>query len=567
MIIKEVFYSVFAANSSAFDVWLRALSLIVIALFLLSLLFGTFVPLYTDEVATKMMLARFFAEEGKIVTAFPQCGSSFFINTPLLFYPAAIVHSFLYSSLLPFGIRISGVAMAFLWVVLFYWWIVNFHPVRQNRIYLFGCITAMLSLGITPFLLILARSEQWLVMLITLYCIFPIISKNILQRQSVFWHLVLVIAFALVTSLFFYVHPKAVFFAPLVAVSAIYTFRGKSRLKLLILSFIFACTVQNILFAKTALDCEQAPKLSAMLSAQTIDFGLIKTNPTELIRTAVGNLLTAPIKITTHILFNHSYQSGWLSDMDEYYSSAMPNIANVGSKILLLACLWGALILPLLYFRRSITSNSIGASFCLVASLWTGYVGHLALYNSWNFYSGALILPLAIVILIWVGIELFNLYIQRLWAKCTLLTILLFSLLSSYSLFFMIIPKLVSIAYSDNGLSSSQPLSVPALKYASQRLNVRELAKSCGVVGDGASRLVVDDLTYFAFDGLREPIHMVYLYEGGFGADIPGAEIAPFLAKMKSSGIIAQCTYLPEFYKIQAVRHGNLCCVKLGSIK
>ncbi|MES2181594.1 MAG: hypothetical protein V4493_05805, partial [Pseudomonadota bacterium] len=156
---------------------------------------------------------------------------------------------------------------------------------------------------------------------------------------------------------------------------------------------------------------------------------------------------------------------------------------------------------------------------------------------------------------------------KKIWAKLILLTILLFSLASFFILFSSVVPSLILTNYVDKSFLIGQPLSVATFNCPSQRLRVRALASQCGIKGDGANRLVVDDLTYFAFDQLRQPLHMVYLYEGGFGADISGNKIKPFLAKVANEGIIAQCTYLPEVYKASAIHDGNYCCVRLDADK
>lgn len=553
-----------SSTGSALNKWLNTLCLVVILLFLASLLLGVFVPVYTDEVATKMVLARFFAEGAKVVTLFPQCGASFIVDTPFSFYPAAIVYSFLYAGLWPLGIRIAGIAMAFVWLALTYWWVVRAIPARQYRIYMLATIAAILGFGVLPFLMVLARSEQWLITLIGFYCLLPVFSKRILRPASILPDLGLLFVFVLATSLFFYIHPKAIFFFPLVIISAYYTFGVKRKLLLgLSISFILICSVQSVLLAKATSRCDSAPKLSAMLSSQTIDFSLIKTHPEKFIATAIKNTVKAPVKIVNHILFSDSYQSGWLPATNKNDLGFMVSLANGSAKTIFLVCIFCALILPFRFLWNARSISGRDERFFIIMALWVGLVGHLAIYNAWNFYSGALVLPLVIWMLVLMGADFFQLVMKKIWAKRALVIILLFSLASFCTLFFSVVPSLILTNYADQSFLIGQPLSVATFNFPSQRLRVRALANQCGIQGDGASRLIVDDLTYFAFDQLRQPLHMVYLYEGGFGADISGNKIKPFLAKMANEGIIAQCTYLPEMYKASAIRDGNYCCVKL----
>ena len=568
MLIKKLLPSYIVSPALTLDKWLNALSIVVILLFLASLLLGIFVPLYTDEVATKILQARLFAEGGKIVTLFPQCGASFVVDTPLSWYPAAMIYAFLYSGLEPLGIRISGLAMAFAWVALSVWGVVKITSISQYRIYLFAAVAVILGLGVLPFMLILARAEQWLILLITLYSLFPIISRRIIFYESALNKWSLFFVFCLVTSLFFYSHPKAIFFFPLIIISAFYTFGKKYRLHLgLSIIFLVICISQSMLIAKTLTSCEDAPKLSAILSSQTLDFKLIKTSPVAFITTATENIINAPNSITNYVLFSNNYQSGWLPAVDEGSLTFAVRFVNDISQALLLTCLWSALLLPLFFFCKFINSAKNRENFFLVLALWIGLVGHLAIFSTWNFYGAALILPLSILILVLVGADSFQLAMQRLWAKWVLIIALVLSLSSFYVLFNTVLPKLILIAKADKGLLLGQPLSVATFNFQSQRLRIRALATTCGIHGDDSNHLVIDDLTYFAFNRLHQPIHMIYLYEGGFGLDVAGDRIEPFLTKMASDGIIAQCTYLPQLYKDKAVRDGNYCCVNLSANK
>jgi hypothetical protein len=95
-----------------------------------------------------------------------------------------------------------------------------------------------------------------------------------------------------------------------------------------------------------------------------------------------------------------------------------------------------------------------------------------------------------------------------------------------------------------------------------QRDIIRQFSKQCGLSGDGARRLVVDDLTYFAFDELREPLHLVYFYELAYGVDIKGEATIRMLEELGVPGIVAQCAYMPSLLLPRAHKDGNLCCVK-----
>jgi hypothetical protein len=112
-----------------------------------------------------------------------------------------------------------------------------------------------------------------------------------------------------------------------------------------------------------------------------------------------------------------------------------------------------------------------------------------------------------------------------------------------------------------------QQLSVPTFTFPDQRKKIRSFASSCNLSPDSSRRIVIDDLTYFAFDNLKEPIHLVYVGPYGMGGDIKDGELIPMLRRLGSPGAIAQCAFFPiEFKNNGALSFENLCCIKFESV-
>jgi hypothetical protein len=554
----------FMGRFNSFESWLTCLSLLVICLFLLAILLGIFVPVYTDEVATKMMLARFFAENGKIVTVFPQCGPSHIINTPVLFYPAAWVYALLYAKLLPLGIRISGVLMALVYVGLIGLWLFKTNTVRRNLIYLFAAIATILGLGVLPFLSVISRAEQLLFLLIVLFSILPTLSNRMQLNVSGFRVLFLLLFFILITSIFFYSHPKAIFFFPLCLASAYYTFGLKRKYILaLAVCLVLLCTIQNYLLSKATVQCTPAPQLTAMLASQTIDLSLLKSEPRQFLVEMADNIINAPAKISEQVAFKYHYQSGWLPAPVQMSSDWLFNCINSLINNILPIVILASLVLPSIWMVSKKTEQKFYARYFMVLSLMLGLLGHLALYKVWNFYAVSLVLPLSVWILILVFSDTFLIKINLKQAKLALAMFLLLSLSSFYVLFSTVLPKLVQTNYGDSATLVGQPLSVVTFNFDAEKQKLKKLAKACGLNGDNQSSLVVDDLSYFAFNDLHTPLHVVYLNDAGFGVDIAGDKLTHFLSSLQSPGIIAQCTYFPKVYQRKTIQQNNLCCVNL----
>ena len=548
--------------------WLDVLSWLVIFTLGVSLLLGMFLPLYTDELATKIMQSRFFAEHGRLLTLFPQCESGFISDTPYSWYPAAVIYSFIYSQLEPLGIRIAGVVTSLMSLVVLFYWISSKALISKDKILLCATVAAIFGLGVFPFVLVLARAEQWLVLLIVTYCLFPIISKRLLQHKNKLVEIASFIIFCILTSFFFYTHTKSIFFFPMIFISALYSFGSKHKLLFgLSLMFTVVCAIQTVQYARAAIRCDDAPILSKLLASQTIDMSKLTVSPLLVINDAINNLVSAPQQITRHLVFQSEYQSGWLPPEKTESFSDVVAIVNVVVVTILQGVIWLALLTPLILIFSGMQWANVGKEKLLVCSIWIALVGHLAIYKVWNFYGGALVIPISVALLVISCAEIFQLSIRTRIGKSILLIVFVTSLLSFSLRFFNVMPDLIAIAHSSTNSLPGQPLSVSAFNFENTRARVRLLANECGLQGDGSKKLVVDDMTYFAFDDLQQPLHLVYLYEGGFGADIGGDKLQKFLTKMGSDGIVAQCTYFPHLYLGHAIRDDNICCIRLEKLQ
>lgn len=551
------------ANTPGTDKWLDALSWATILAFMASIALGLLVPVYVDEVATKLVQARFLAEGGQMLSLFPQCASGFILDTPLTWYPAAAVFSLLYGYLQPVGLRIAGIATVLAWVAAFAGWVFLTIPAGRGRLRNLAGMAGILGLGVLPLTMGLARPEQWLVLLLTCYLTLAAGAGRLDSRGRAWTPAVLFAAFLLMTSLLNFVHPKALFFLPFVIVAACCVF-GTRRKWLLGLAAAFAivCAYQTFGFAQAVTRCEDAPILSGILGAQTTKLSLAFSDPIGFVLEVSGNLAAAPGKIAEHGVFQSAYQSAWLPPVPFAASEAIVRAVNLGATgVWYLACLLAALLPPLVFLRRP-GPDGDGAGRFLIPALWIGLLGHLALYREWNFYGGAMVIAIAGLLLVH-GLGRAR-TLQRLPAlgNLALGSVLLLSLASTAVLGVQQGPRLLRAARSTDAVPANQEYSLNAFAYPGARDRIRDLAEACGLPGDGAVRLVVDDLAYFAFTDLRQPMHLGFLWPGGWGADIAG-KTRDLLVGMQSEGIIGRCSLIPPEFRHQTLREGDLCCVDL----
>lgn len=544
--------------------WLDAVSWAAIIAFVATISLGIIVPIYVDEVATKLVQARFLAEGGQMLSLFPQCSAGFILDTPLTWYPAALVFAGLYGHLQPLGIRIAGLAVFAAWLAVFTGWIFLASTDARQRLRAVAGMAAILGLGVLPLTMVLARPEQWLLLVVTSFLLLAAGAGRVAAYLGrIGGPAALLSAFLLLTSLLNYAHPKALFFLPFVLVAAWYVF-GKEQKWLLGAAVAFAlfCAYQTFHFAQVATQCEEAPILSGILRAQTTSVTLLLEDPAAFLGEVSTNLLAAPGRIAAHGVFQSAYQSAWLPPVPFAAESSGVHAINLATTgIWYLALLFSVLLPPLVFFLTpGQLENATGR--LLAPALWIGLVGHLALYKEWNFYGGTLVLPIAGLLLVHSLGRLRSLASPAWLASGVFASVFLLLLASIAVLTQQLAPRLLQVARTAAELPSNQPYSVNAFAYPEARHRIRSLAEDCGVPGDGATRLVVDDLSYFAFTGLRQPIHLGFLAPGGWGADIAG-KTGDLLVGMQSEGIIARCDLMGPEFRYQTMREGNLCCVDL----
>ena len=100
-------------------------------------------------------------------------------------------------------------------------------------------MTAIVGLGVLPLTLILARPEQWLLLILTCFLALAAGADRLLSKRRFWKPAVLLAVFLLLTSLLNYAHPKALFFLPFVLVAAVCIF-GLQRKWLLGLALAFS---------------------------------------------------------------------------------------------------------------------------------------------------------------------------------------------------------------------------------------------------------------------------------------------------------------------------------------
>ncbi len=235
------------------------MSLAIAALAMATFIVAMLIPIYSDEIAIQMARARFFIEGGALLNLFPQC-RPLLAPIPASWYPGAVFNAIVYSGATGIGLRIRGIALCAAWLLLLWIW-AGRHPqtlVPRRRFQ--ALILSFNMLGVLPFVLVLARSEQLLVLGLVAYCMlalfWPAKASDGLPMKSLKGA-----ALFLMGSVFLLTHPKALFFAPLMVASTWLVFRNAGRQwvagAMLVTGFAI---FQSFQYAQLTASCPGAPR-------------------------------------------------------------------------------------------------------------------------------------------------------------------------------------------------------------------------------------------------------------------------------------------------------------------
>ena len=546
---------------------LLALSYAVLASFACVFLLGILVPLYSDEVATKLMQSTFFLERGRLVSLLPQCDSPILRPIPLTLYPAGILYAIAYAPLGLLGIKLSGLLIAAAWMFFVARAVVRSAPDRRTKVTRLAVVAALHGFGVLPFVLTSARPEVLMVLCVVAYCGFAL-DDRARGGRPMGARALRAVLFCILTSVFFFAHPKALLFTPFVLVCAVFAFPWRyTRLLALVAPLVVLTAAQVYADTRAIGACTHAPKVQRSMADQMLDPAQLVVEPGRLVAKGLHNVVATPGRIADAIVLRDSYPSGWLPSTASGALGAGAAFVNGITFVVFgvyLCCVPALIVLAFRQRRTTAERRCLTLAIVLGAALGA----NVFLYNWWNYYNSALFLPaLSLVGLLalraggarairrplqtFPGLAAFAL--SMFFAAATLSMVLTLRQLG---------PTLVATARVDGTVLPGQPASVPVFRYAAERTKIRHLASTCGVDTDRPRRLVIDDATYFAFEAVHEPLHVLYITDVAmWGADMRGEALRQFLRDQKATGIVARCDFYPTALWRYAKREAGYCCI------
>lgn len=513
--------------------------------FLLTLWMIFYSPVYADEIFWKLMIARLESDQGKLVYLFAQCQEGQWIDAPLTWYPAMFISSWLYEDAShPWILRIHG-WFSFL-ILLGLWTHILKKRAGLGLINAFLSVSAFMSVGVLPFLMVYSRPEQPLLLLISMTLLVTLF-KAPSKQLNVLPSFLTMMCFALVATLLSSLHPKGMFFFPILLVLAWRQLKSWPWIAVLVLIMGWAA-YDTLHVWQLRTTCPEFPGLMTALKALTLRPGDLLTDPLIFIQKGLGNLLNFDAYVSS-IEIQNKYISNWLpADSIGWMGLNASTVAN--------ALLW----LPLLIAVVVITSNWIygrrpqgSIDLMLWFSMLLALVSIVVLQTQKNFYEVSLIWPLFI-----------------------LLTIFSFGRpvsISAHTSVRTVIAILVAVALLSSVLRIER-FGTVALEWRKNRLqevvlvdrqnqDLRDFALNQCSIQNHAQRLVLDKDTYQAFWKHQHPIFLDYA-AGWWAGE---SDVQETYRKRQVQGLIALCINVPEADRLVAIEYNGYCCISEKALR
>ena len=527
---------------------LGAVAILAAACFALAL----FLPVYTDEIVWRAAQGRVAEDGGALSVTFqPGCGQ-YAIAVPALLYPFRLIDGALYHLLdTPFATRAWGVTLAIAWIALASILARRALPRGTG----FAVVLGFATLGVMPFLLVISRPEQ--VLLIGFTCFFVPLFMPAPQLPPPLGAASLRAAGGvLLASFVLAAHPRGILALPLMLA---FLWRIARRPAVAAVASaavaIFAVVAYRNWAARWA--CPDDPGYAHLLMWDNLGSALEQHMFLPFMRELFHSLVYGGAWYLSEFLPKPTYTSGLLPGFDRPILAGTIAIAFVVFVTGGIAAFIEALIARA--WRRE------PLAFFGTAALWLYYGAAVAIRVAKNDYEAAAMEPAMAMAALgsfqlgWRRLaELFGAARMAAVARGGLVVLLALSLASEAMLLANYIPDAAG-AWREPGIPRGQQVSVSVAGYGALSRRIAAAARLCGI--DAAApgeHLVVDETTSFVFRRSRQPFFVTF-FEEGWGKFRP--DPTELWRDKKSAGMIVACERVPPALSGKAVSSGGFCCL------
>jgi hypothetical protein len=517
-----------------------------------------FVPIYTDEIAWKIIQSRVTEDGGQslALTLEPSCGPYSFA-VPMLLYPFRWVDSLVFRGMTgPLALRLLGFGTALLWLALAGAFATDVARTRLSRGVVAAGLIALVTIGVMPFLLVISRPEQ--VLLIAFTCFLYPLMKPAPDPPSRGRAIASAIGGWALCSYALAAHPRAAFALPLML---LFIWRITRR------PLVAGCAGAGILAVAFVsyrdfvlrLACPGDPDIAALFVKLNIGSALEQ-----------GKLLP----YLSGVLFSLRRTAGWYINeftlRSKYASDMLPGFSHpllgwaveLFFSLLVVAGIAAFVMLTAGFRKRRETRLAVAG----VGALWFFYfacVGSRILKFDYEAELMEPVMAMAALSSLWLAwprlAVRFGGARLAVAARSALTVLLALSVASQGWLLINDAPYAWG-AWSKPGYAAGQAFSITNFGYGRLRSQILATARLCGI--DPAARpqhLVVDELTYFAFADSYQPFFMTYFDENGWRQGL--GDPRPLWRASKSAGMVVACQRTQSAFADAVTRNGAFCCL------
>ena len=536
--------------------WPRLLERLVFASFLLSLLFGILLPIYTDEVGWRMQLRA--GMDGGIDRMISDiCGPNTNAAPPLFMMPFRHLSAWLNLAFPdPLYVRIVGVGCAIVWAFLMRALIGRIAADARQRSLLRALAFALLGMGVLPLMLVMSRPDQIVLLAMTSAVLVAVVAA---QRTAPgvlgTWLWPLAIAALGIAAISY--HLKGVLIAPLILVCIFLSGSGKRTLTARILAMLLftGMAAQGAHYWVERFRCPDDPVLAEKLAKQNIASALVTEGDwRDVTMTA---LIGANPNNYIMLAEARKYpMSDWLprGQIDNNTSIArfiVMGLAWNGTTVIAMFCLIIALR-QRWRERRIDLATAVPVALAGLAMVWG------ISQRARNDYEIMIALPMLALFCVFSLSAIPWTPLRTRQMGVGIAIIALCSLVGQADIARRYYPLLRSAA-DQTGYVFRQPYSVSAYGFGPLRKTILETARLCGIGKNGrAQRPLVDDITYFAMIDSWRPFHRFGVLETWNGSI---KDPIAYLHSRGSEGMEVDCRALSPELRAQAIRNGQYCCI------
>lgn len=538
---------------------------VVLALFLIAVIAGMLLPLYTDEVGWRLHERAGFDGVDKMFTRI--CGPNTIAVPPFWMMPVRY-YSYLFNGLFadPFYVRVSGVLYALGWTALLLMLIRRIADDPVHRAVLAVLAIGLMSQGVMPLLLVWSRPEQPIILGLTAAMVLGLRRTESATPASMAWLRALAVAALALIALSY--HIKAVFVMPIMLACLFFTARGPQALapRIVAAGIIVIATVWGARYWVHRLDCPADAAAHAFIAQQNAGVELANAQGIDQILAFAAKAL-GNVDLFTYLgmpVPRPSMMSSWLLDGRIDAGNAFGwFLATLGLWLLVLilaaACLF--LAARQSWRERRLDPRPLFAGLLVAAAL-----GWSATQAFRNVYEASFVVPMVVLAVVLAITPLCRdpLLFRR--ARLASVVVGGLGMASMVAVAVLFGPGLLRVA-GQSGYVERQDFSVSPFGYSRIEPDILAAAKACSIPIDG-NAILIDDVTYFALMRSHMPEHRQGLFEKKQYGEPPRTMFAPrqrdpiaYLRSIGSDGAVLSCDGFPPEYQSRVQRRGRFCCM------